>query len=131
MNISQDWLKMSCFHDYTRLMDLFLGIQMGLQVCFSAEPGNNENNNYCGVGSDESPLNCGDSTKVLCAGGVQSQGATAQSVSFCLLVVFQDFCAWCQLRAGAGEKRNWEGRREKVEGEKLGGEVGREKANGG
>lgn len=49
MNISQDLLKMSCFHDYAHLTDLFLGIQMGLQVCFSVEGEDNENNICCGV----------------------------------------------------------------------------------
>lgn len=51
MNISQDLLKTSCFHDYTHLMDLFL--RMSLKVCFSAEGEDNENNNYCGGGSDQ------------------------------------------------------------------------------
>lgn len=49
MNISQDLLKMSCFHDYAHLTDLFLEIQMGLQVCFSVEGEDNENNICCGV----------------------------------------------------------------------------------
>lgn len=127
MNISQDWLKMSCFHDYTRLMDLFLGIQMGLQVCSSAERGDNENNNRCGVGSDESPLNCADSTKALCAGGVQTQGTTAQGILVCLLLVYQDFYV-VSPPGWSWREEEWEGRREKVEGER--GEAGREKANG-
>lgn len=40
---------MSCFHDYAHLMDLFLEIQMGLQVCFSVEGEDNENNICCVV----------------------------------------------------------------------------------
>lgn len=90
---------------------------MGLKVGFSAEGEDNENNNRCGVGSDESPVNCADSDKVLCAGGgVQSggtRGAVARSVSLFLLSVEE----W--------EEEEREARREKVEEE--GGKVGRGK----
>jgi len=53
MSVSQDLLKMSCFHDYTHLTGLFLGTQMALKVSFSTEGEDNENNKDCGVGSDQ------------------------------------------------------------------------------